>query len=669
MIPTMRSFLPLLLLALTLGCASAQPRSAGGDSTVFAVPDLDLRAILLLIADRQVFEPVVIEQALKGKAELREELAVTLGRIPDPQGRSLLQGLLIDDVPAVRRAAAFALGELENPDAIDALLQAARDPDHETGVLAVEALGKLGAPVVDVAQGLLGLADEERWGRILPALFRFKEVARVQIAERGLERPEKDLHARAAYALAREPLPEALPALRRLVADPDFQIRAWAARGLGIAGDAEDLPRLRLLLDDREPGPIVQALLAAKKLLTEKQVAAPEDWQPRLLALVADPRPGVRVAAIEAAQGWKLGEPLAAALVRLAREGEGRERGLALVALARSGAPEAAELIAAAADAAKTPDADVRARAAEAAQLLGQSDTVERLATADPSPLVRSAALGARLTDAAETAQLAAVQKAIADTDPGVLATALDWLTEQPRVKLEALQTPVARALLDRNVEAGLSAVKAMAARAAAEPLERGAWIASLEQVAARSPYVLRREAIAALAKLGRPTPPLGRSEVNIPEDSYKEILQRTRNPRTVRVQTNRGAFKIRLACPEAPLTCLNFLQLSAQKLYDNTPFHRVVPDFVVQGGDPRGDGFGGPGYAIRDEINRLRYERGAVGMALAGPDTGGSQFFVALSPQPHLDGGYTVFGKVSEGMEIVDQLRVGDRIERITEE
>jgi len=92
------------------------------------------------------------------------------------------------------------------------------------------------------------------------------------------------------------------------------------------------------------------------------------------------------------------------------------------------------------------------------------------------------------------------------------------------------------------------------------------------------------------------------------------------------------------------------------------------VPDFVVQGGDPRGDGLGGPGYSIRDEINRRRYRRGAVGMALAGPDTGGSQFFIALTPQPHLDGGYTVFGEVVAGMDVADRLLQGDRIERVRE-
>jgi cyclophilin family peptidyl-prolyl cis-trans isomerase len=92
------------------------------------------------------------------------------------------------------------------------------------------------------------------------------------------------------------------------------------------------------------------------------------------------------------------------------------------------------------------------------------------------------------------------------------------------------------------------------------------------------------------------------------------------------------------------------------------------VPDFVVQGGDPRGDGWGGPGYVLRDEINRLRCRRGAVGMALSGPDTGGSQFFIALSPQPHLDGGYTVFGTLVAGDEVLDRIRQGDRILRASQ-
>ncbi|MEE8137608.1 MAG: peptidylprolyl isomerase, partial [Thermoanaerobaculia bacterium] len=133
-------------------------------------------------------------------------------------------------------------------------------------------------------------------------------------------------------------------------------------------------------------------------------------------------------------------------------------------------------------------------------------------------------------------------------------------------------------------------------------------------------------------------------------------------------LDTRHGRMRLRLDCPRAPLTCLNFLQLASQGFYDGLIFHRVVPDFLVQGGDPRGDGWGGPGYTIRDEITRIRYERGVLGMALSDPDTGGSQFFITLSPQPHLDGAYTAFGQVVSGGDVLDRIVQGDRILRIRE-
>jgi cyclophilin family peptidyl-prolyl cis-trans isomerase len=148
----------------------------------------------------------------------------------------------------------------------------------------------------------------------------------------------------------------------------------------------------------------------------------------------------------------------------------------------------------------------------------------------------------------------------------------------------------------------------------------------------------------------------------------YRSIVQRTARPRTVEVVTDAGAFRLRLECPTAPLTCHNFLLLAEQGYYDGVAFHRVVPDFVVQDGDPRGDGTGGPDWAIRDEINRIRYERGVLGMALSGPHTGGSQWFVTLAPQPHLDGGYTAFGRLTSGEEVLDRILPGTKIERVRE-
>jgi cyclophilin family peptidyl-prolyl cis-trans isomerase len=128
-----------------------------------------------------------------------------------------------------------------------------------------------------------------------------------------------------------------------------------------------------------------------------------------------------------------------------------------------------------------------------------------------------------------------------------------------------------------------------------------------------------------------------------------------------------RGNIKIALLTQDAPITTWNFAQLARAKYFDNSSFMRVVPNFVIQGGDPRNDMEGGPGYAIRDEINLQKYTRAAVGMALSGPDTGGSQFFITHSPQPHLDGGYTIFGRVTAGMTaVVDQTERGDRVETI---
>jgi cyclophilin family peptidyl-prolyl cis-trans isomerase len=129
-------------------------------------------------------------------------------------------------------------------------------------------------------------------------------------------------------------------------------------------------------------------------------------------------------------------------------------------------------------------------------------------------------------------------------------------------------------------------------------------------------------------------------------------------------IETTGGPIAIELYPREAPFTVLNFIRLAAERrFFDGLTFHRVVPNFVVQGGDPRGDGWGGPGYTIRSEFPQRVYSTGTIGMASAGKDTEGSQFFITHSPQPHLDGRYTVFGRVVTGQQAVDRLQVGDRM------
>lgn len=144
----------------------------------------------------------------------------------------------------------------------------------------------------------------------------------------------------------------------------------------------------------------------------------------------------------------------------------------------------------------------------------------------------------------------------------------------------------------------------------------------------------------------------------------YRRAISRKNGSVRAVLTTEKGTFTIVFNPEEAPLTVDNWVRLARSGYFNGLLVHRVVPNFVMQDGDPRGDGNGGPGLSIRCEVNMLGYERGAVGMALSGKDTGGSQWFVTHSPQPHLDGGYTVFGHVDEsGMKVVDDIARGDRI------
>ena len=134
-------------------------------------------------------------------------------------------------------------------------------------------------------------------------------------------------------------------------------------------------------------------------------------------------------------------------------------------------------------------------------------------------------------------------------------------------------------------------------------------------------------------------------------------------------METDKGTIEIELYPEHAPKTVNNFVFLAQDGFYDGISFHRVIPNFMVQGGDPTGTGRGGPGYSFEDEVknNPLRHEAGVLSMANAGPNTNGSQFFITHAPQPHLDGRHTVFGKVTKGQDVVDSISQGDTIQRVT--
>jgi peptidyl-prolyl cis-trans isomerase B (cyclophilin B) len=221
-----------------------------------------------------------------------------------------------------------------------------------------------------------------------------------------------------------------------------------------------------------------------------------------------------------------------------------------------------------------------------------------------------------------------------------------------PRVRTAALQR-VVNATDDRVAER----IRRLAGQAS---VDRDSIVRSLGRR-----VLAPREAAASSSRRVMPD-----SLVARPLVEYEALVRRwgavgSRQPVAI-IETDYGIVTLRLYGREAPLVVEAFVRLAEQGFYRNTIFHRVVPNFVVQDGDPRGDGTGGPGFALRESFSRQRHERGCLGLATSGPDTGGSQYYLCHSSQPHLDGAYTVFGTVLSGFDVMDRIVQGDRMLRI---
>ena len=324
----------------------------------------------------------------------------------------------------------------------------------------------------------------------------------------------------------------------------------------------------------------------------------------------------------------------------------------------------------------RSPDWRLRLGAAEAAGGAGV-EVARRLAwplLRDPDGRVRAGAMGVvgAFADSASApdARAALLAALESDADFYARATALQALSSGARAaEVPAVLRSYARARADSANDARLAAVAYLASAWRRDSL---AFADSLRTALASLPAPadpLEREAAARTTPF-RAWP--GHEGTSREPGWYRDVLLATLQPSLegrspmAHIVTERGEIVVELFGVDAPITAHNFMTLARAGFYRETRFHRVVPNFVAQDGDPRGDGNGSPGYAIRDELNRQRYDRGAVGMALSGPDTGGSQYFLTHSPQPHLDGHYTVFGRVIRGFDVLDRLVQGDLILRI---
>jgi cyclophilin family peptidyl-prolyl cis-trans isomerase/HEAT repeat protein len=253
----------------------------------------------------------------------------------------------------------------------------------------------------------------------------------------------------------------------------------------------------------------------------------------------------------------------------------------------------------------------------------------------------------------------------LGNNDVVIRATAAELLGEQPpsdantRLLIEALP----RALRDTDLDdAALAIIGALAKQKNAAANE------AIKTALSSQNQLIRRRAVALLKANGAGdfSDRIGTVQTRNKPIDYRRAIDRFGKKVTATLVTSKGSFTIEFLPEEAPLTIDNFIQLARRGYFNGQTIPRVVPNFVIQAGDPRGDQNGGPGYSIRCEINEVVFERASVGMALSGKDTGGSQWFVTHSPQPHLDGGYTVFGRVIRGMDVVDGIARGDTIRRV---
>jgi cyclophilin family peptidyl-prolyl cis-trans isomerase len=275
-------------------------------------------------------------------------------------------------------------------------------------------------------------------------------------------------------------------------------------------------------------------------------------------------------------------------------------------------------------------------------------------------PDVLQAYAAFKTNDLAEVAR-----KHLKESDVVIRATAAGLLGDLPpdETNAHALIAALPLALADTQLnDAALAILDALGKQKSAKANE------AIKTALNSDDYLIRRKAVAVLKANGAGDfdSRIGNVRSRNTAADYERAFARIGKRFSAIVTTNRGWFMIELLPEEAPLTVDNFIKLARRQYFNGITIHRVVPNFVIQDGDPRGDGNGGPGYQIRCEINQVPYKRGAVGMALSGKDTGGSQWFVTHSPQPHLDGGYTVFGNIVAGMEVVDSIARGDVIRSI---
>jgi len=649
-----------------LPLVTSAPAAAGGAAIVLAPPPSP-PDLLRLLDDSE--------------ARVRRRAAQGLGRVGLAEAvPGLSKRLSGDPEVEVRQMAAFALGLIGDRSAVDVLRQALADTSPVVQGRAAEALGLMGDTASAAAVGAMmmphvrggamsSLAPDDltypldaaveavRLG--LYALVRLKsydELARIVLDEKG--QPLVRWWP-VAFALQRTGDKRAIPALRALAQTDTTYTRAFAIQGLGELGDQDSISTILPLIPRAPSNSLVgvEAIRAAGRLRAAK--AGPLLAE---LAFKGDVPPTLRVEALQALGATGAGDAQEA-LLDLLSERSPVIRAAVIAAIARL-EPETFVTILSSLE----PDPQWAVRVA-LATVLG---TLPR----DMAAVRLQGMLGD-----SDLRVIPAVLNSLTKIQiPNIQAVLLEWLKHEDAVVRMAAATNLGELKPAGAEEALVAAYKfgqrdaTYGARAAAlAALTKYGPAAALDTLQAalddkdwavrvRAAELLKSvDPSADVAAAIRPAP------MTRPSQAYEasDLTAPTVSPH-VYIDTDKGTIEIEMEVIEAPLTSYNFMMLARKGFFEGIAFHRVVPNFVAQAGDPRGDGEGGPGYTIHDEINQQPYLRGTVGMALDWHDTGGSQFFITHSPHPHLDDQYTAFGHVVSGMDVVDHLEQGDVIRKV---
>jgi cyclophilin family peptidyl-prolyl cis-trans isomerase len=686
-------------LAVSSACASAPPRPATTASTesqkmpwilqmedqrVLRMPQPAPPATPVKSKKRQAAPPAppdLLKLLTDPEARIRRRAALAVGRVGLPEGVEPLQTTLADADPDVRQMAAFALGLLADRRAVPALTTALQDQQPRVRGRAAEALGLIGDATAAGAIGemvagyikagaIASLApDEEQFPGTpesdavrlgLFALVRLKAwdplaAAVLDSAGRPVSRWWP-----IAYSLQRINDRRALPALKQLAQGAGQYTTAFAVRGLGAIKDPSSVPVLtRVLTDAKGQVPVTVSAIRALAQIGGRPAATAV-----LRTLTADNvDPNVALEAVEALGTLKSAEALPY-IQNLMTDKWPTMRAAALRAAAHID-PDGFLITLSGMDV----DQNWVPRAA-LAEVLGtlspEMATARLMSMLNDSdrrvfPAVLSALVKLKAPDLDRV-----VLSALKDPDFGVRAAAAEAVgTLKVSGGAAALRDAYKTGEGDATYTARGAALDALVKFGAAEATD------TLKSALADKDWAIRVHAADLLKSLDpsaadvqaaiRPVP-------NAPVAPYgsANMIGPPYSPH-VYIETAKGTIEIELAVLDAPQTSQNFMALARKGFFNGLQIHRVVPNFVVQDGDPRGDGSGGPGYTIRDELNDRPFLRGTVGMALEWRDTGGSQFFITHSPQPHLDAKYTVFGHVVKGMEVVDRLEQLDTIQKVT--